>query len=311
MSWFAEAAPLSWFLTALVFMSAISEKKITYMLPLLPAGALIIAAAIERHHGSLRSILRGAFTLTGIVAGVFIFLAAAVAIRPEAIDLLPWPVSGGEEARALLESRAGDLAAMAAVLLLGCVAARALSGCSRPLPWVLAIAASVSVAMVPYRSMSIEAKRGEWVGEDSRELGRIIPKDALVLAVGRLPAGTLYYLDRRLTPVDLEEAAWIPHITAFLHLLRRSLKLLLTPLRNGGGAPEDTRILISRATLRVMAQGSEEMDASEAIGRLFPGYALERTINPSARSDRERVYYLERVRPASAGKSLREPTLQK
>ena len=266
-----EAQPLWWFLTTFLFMSAITEKKIAYVLPLAPAGALLGARAIEVCHVRCRTILRGALASASLLACAVAVMAVAAAVLPEILDHVP-VLSSNPEVRALLENCAGSLALLGAIVLVGCAAAGLLAVCSSPLPWVLSLTLAVSLAMVPYQDLSREAKRGEWVGEDSRRVGLALQSDARVLAVGRLPAGTLYYLDRRLTPVAVEDARG-----------------------HAAEAPPGTAILIPASVIRDIASWPSGFDVVGALPKLFPGYELRAIINPGARSERERVYYLERV----------------
>jgi hypothetical protein len=126
--------------------------------------------------------------------------------------------------------------------------------------------------MVPYQDLSREAKRGEWVGEDSRRVGLALQSDARVLAVGRLPAGTLYYLDRRLTPVAVEDARG-----------------------HAAEAPPGTAILIPLASSGTIASWPSGFDVVGALRSSFQGTSYVRSSTPARGSERERVYYLERV----------------
>ena len=266
-----EAQPLSWFLTTFLFVSAITEKKITYVLPLAPAGALLGARAIEVCQAAMKPVVRAVLALAALLAALVAVVAVAAAVRPDVLDRLP-VLSSDMEIRGIVESGAGSIALLAAVVLVGCGAAQVLAGCSRPLPWVVALACAVSLAMIPYQDLSREAKRGEWVGEDSRRLGLWLRSDATILAVGRLPAGTLYYLDRRLTPVAIEDA-WV----------------------RAAQAPSGTGLLVPASTVREIAKWPAGFDTLGALPSLFSGYRLRTIINPATRRERERVYYLERV----------------
>jgi len=266
-----EAQPLSWFLTTFLFVSAITEKKISYVLPLAPAGAQLGARAIEVCHAAMKPVVRAVLALAALLALAVAVVAVAAAVRPDVLDRLP-VLSSDMEVRGIVESGAGSIALLAAIVLVGCAAAQVLAGCSRPLPWVLALACAVSLAMIPYQDISRDAKRGEWVGEDSRRLGLSLRSDATILAVGRLPAGTLYYIDRRLTPVTGDDA-WL----------------------RASEAPSGTGLLIPSSTIRGIAKWPAGFDPLGALPSLFPGYELRTILNPGARSERERVYYLERV----------------
>jgi hypothetical protein len=249
-----------WALVPLVFFSIVLEKKIAYVLPLVPLGALWIASTIEKRHPAWRTVLRTAAGAFAWLAAAAWGLAAAWALFPSLLGRLPARLGADALLAGVIEERKAGIVLLAGIAFLGALLVRRLLLRERPALPLIALVATMSIATIPARDITIALEqRDEGVREVCPHIaGRLAPGQP-IFATERLPSGVLFYLDRRIT---------------FL-----------------GSDPEKLQDVPPGGALLITADELKEGSGMEAT---LPGYSLVLVANPLEEKDREKLLLFER-----------------
>lgn len=255
-----RALPL-WFLVPLVFFSIVREKKIAYILPLMPLGALWVAATVERWYPAWRKALRTATGAFAWVAAALLALVVVWALFPSLLGRLPVWFGANALLAGVIEERKAGIVFLAGIALLGALLVKRLLLRERPLLPVLALVFVISLGSIPCRDIAIVLEnRDGGVREECRNLAARIAPGQPVFATERLPSGVLFYLDRRIQ---------------FLGGDARRLETV----------PPGGALLLTADELKEQGGGGESLS----------GYSRVLVANPLEEEDRERVILFERL----------------
>jgi 4-amino-4-deoxy-L-arabinose transferase-like glycosyltransferase len=262
-----------WCVAPLVLFSAVAEKKIAYVLPVMPAGAVLVAAAVERWYPRMRPALRF-LTLVAAAAGAagVVLLVAWAALPIDPGGVLDRLGAHPSLAGAVLERIGGAIFAAAAACA-GALLVRRLLRENQPLLPALACVLAVSLAFIPIRDISIAVENErEGVRDLSLRLAAEIDAGRPLYAVEDLPSGMLFYLDRK------------------VHFLAGSPEAIRA-------VPPGAALL---ATARELGRLGMEPDAAggQGAGSLsgpLEGFAFTRAVNPGEPRARDRVLLFEKL----------------
>jgi 4-amino-4-deoxy-L-arabinose transferase-like glycosyltransferase len=171
---------LLWIVVPLIFFSLSQSKRPQYVLPLVPAIALMVAAAWH----SRPKRLPGLRLASGVVIAIGVFLLAGSRLIPN-----PVPAS---------TNVAPAIPGTALMLGLACIAAGVLALVSRGRNHLALLALAIPVASIPLASQRLMAEIGR--DRSAAEIARAIESatglDARVIGVGTLPLSLPFYLKR-------------------------------------------------------------------------------------------------------------------
>jgi 4-amino-4-deoxy-L-arabinose transferase-like glycosyltransferase len=269
-----------WCLAPLVLFSAVAEKKIAYILPIMPAGAVLVAAAVERWYPRMRAALRflsGAFAAASAVAVVL--LGARAIFR---IDF--GPILNGLGAPPFLasaiEARQTGVISIAAVAFAGALLVRRLLRESQPFLPALACVLTASLCFVPILDISLQVENErEGVRDASVHLAAEIDAGRPLYALLDLPSGMLFYLDRK------------------VHYLQGNPDAIRT-------APPGAALLATARELRSLGlESAGGLGAAGALPGPIEGFVFTRVVNPGESSERRRVLLFEKAPRAPDARS--------
>ena len=256
--------PLCWFAAMFVFFSIASGKRQDYLLPLLPAAALLVAGAfdavVERDDDFARRwMTRTSWTLAAVAVAALVLLGAAKG----APSIVPAGIAERDGTHRLVEVVANHVYATAVLLAAIVVAAFAAPvGLTRRhgTAAVLVAAASLSIATA-VASVFIQT---DLIADDTYrpfadDVVQLAGADATIRRYHDFEPQLLYYLDRELPPIapgaELDEFldepgdAWVISDLASwkaLPLERRArLEPIVTSRRHGQGE-DDASVLLKR-----------------------------------------------------------------
>ena len=174
---------LLWVLVPLVFFSLSRSKRPQYVLPLIPAVALIVAAAWSRNANG-RYV--GARTAAAILALLAIFFLAGAGLIPKLVPASP--------------AVAAAIPQTAIVLGIACLISGLLSWFAAHRREVLLVALAIPMAAIPVGSRTLmrEIGRERSAVEIARAIDRANGTDTRVVGIGAFPPSLPFYLGRTL-----------------------------------------------------------------------------------------------------------------
>jgi 4-amino-4-deoxy-L-arabinose transferase-like glycosyltransferase len=296
------------FVFILVTFSAIAEKKSAYMLPLAGPGALLVGILLESHYPRYRSGLRVATKVLLPVAAVWLGTCAAWATWPERAARLVTAMTG-DEGRLVIQAfalRPMVLLFFGALPLAGVIVLSKLLVRDGPRAPFLALGAVLVAATTAYTTLKngIPEEEGDMRRAASALSSTLAPTQAVfclggrsVGAVGSLPGGLVYYLDRLVTLIDerhLETLATVPRGGALLVSETRLVRCSKSGVPEQPLAPGEERSSFD--------EGSHRFHALDRPDGALAGFIVRSVVNPEAVSPGDRVYFLERESGAEPGR---------
>lgn len=276
-----ERAPLFWFLTVLFFFSFVREKKWAYVLPLVPAGSLLVAGTLAGLGPRLRTGLRRACGVATVACTATLLAAVALELwpallaacrksAPEALDL----------ALGALAEEGVSVVAMAAAAAAGFLVAFFLLRRDRAVWAFAALGAALAIASSPYREVRDSiVPAGERRRAAGLEAALMVRGQPEVHGYGRLPLGFLFYLDADVQFLESERIERLRELPVSSRLLISAGAL--EPFREEPGGP-------------VSLDSPENLEALRLRGPL-EGYRVRAAFRGDLERDRETVYLLEKT----------------
>jgi 4-amino-4-deoxy-L-arabinose transferase-like glycosyltransferase len=285
------------FVTIFVAFSCFTEKKLAYLLPLVVPGALLAAGAIVNGYASYRGVLERILRPVVWIVPVLFLLGAAAVLAPqwsgERISALAGAgarVAWDAVVRSPLEPLLLGVAVSAAIVALGIGLRRH----AQALPPFLAFGAALVLATALYERLleRIPSEEGDPRLAAQRGAAQLDPGVEVFClgsramgAVGSLPGGLVYYLDRkvRLVPDDeLATLASLPEGAAVLIVESRAQKLA------AGGVAPDAKAAPKNESFRV--------EVGKDLPAPLDGLRARDVLNPEAASPRDRAVLLTKIR---------------
>ncbi len=204
-----------WSVAILVFFSVADAKRSVYLLPMLPAVALLVAAAVATPpaaEGRLARLLR---VTTALYAPAFVLLALAAAALAAGVDvaalLRPWLKERDAIGAAVVVSAAQAAAPAVWLLAIGTAAAAwQAHRAARARAWrhlVLAIGALAVVWTAAFDGLIHPAiGRSRSVKAFMAHVDRLVPRDEPLYATFPVDPGVRFYAPRPLRPWPSDEA---------------------------------------------------------------------------------------------------------
>lgn len=277
-------AILLWFILVFVFFSLVSEKKTFYILPLLPAGALLVAKTVLAGYARWHPVLRRTAGIAAVLALSACAVFLAVTSVPQLLEAV-LRIPGLSRLESFIREQAPTLYLMCLTLGVGCLLLWRIDARARPVRPILVLGATTTVLFI----LSIGI-RDAFVPEYKKirtatmAAGRIAPDPLYCLSSGvrSLPGGVLYYLDRRVRFLGEDPA-------------------VLERLPRGAG------LLITRKRLEELSQGAEARPeegraltpSKAALAVPLPGYGMVRILNSEA-PDKEDTLILFEKQPGTS-----------
>lgn len=280
---------LPWVLFVVIFISfsLVTEKKQAYLLPLLGPGSLLVGWFIDAWYPRFQPRLRPvAWALCGFGAVLF-GLCVCLALAPQALDGIVERLCGEEGLQVLCTFAVKPIY----LVLLGLVAFLGSLGFALglrrpgPLPAFLALSAALSLGTWFYNELKADLPIEEGdMRVASRVAASLLDPQASVFcvgtlsaqAVGSLPGGFVYYLDR---PVQLIEER----------------KILESPDTALGGVSAGAGLLINEERIETLCGGEPmSLEPGDRPGGRLQGFVVRGIVNPEAPVKRDRVQVLQR-----------------
>ncbi len=280
------------FLTTLVAFSLVSEKKMAYILPLLAPGALLVGSFISESYPRFHPRLRPALLwIVGLGGGGLLGFTVALALAPRLFDGIASRLDGLEGLHAIhaFAAKPAFLIAAAVVASGGLLTFAILLRRPSPLPAFLVLGATLSVDTWLYNELKQDLPNEDGdMRVSARAAAELLDPVSPVFclgtlsaqAVGSMPAGLVYYLDRKVELVEEQkvleagrtELARVPSGAGLLTVEARIEKL--------GGAS-------TRADGAPLA-----LESGFRLSGLLEGFVVRGIVNPGAPGNRDRVYVL-------------------
>ncbi len=288
----AARLPWLWFVVLVAFFSVISEKKSAYMLPLVVPGALLVSIILlEGYPRCRRSLRRAAGLLAALGCACFLLgIGGIVWVEPSSRLLARWIGEDAGLGWEVFAARPAWLVLLGLTVLAGLLLFWRLLGREDPRAPFLALGVSMAVAAALYTDLKlgIPPEDGDMRAAAKTARDLLPPTDPVHSlgsrasgAVGSLPGGLVFYLDRQVVLVDEKTPEKLMEVPRGAGLLM-SERRLRAQLGDAVGAGVDARPLPRQ---------------NEELGGRLHGFVIRGLINPGAVGDRDRTYVLEKTAP--------------
>lgn len=284
------AARVPWTLLLVVFgaFSLVSEKKSAYVLPTVFPAALVVGDLLASTHDSARRVLRPVGMFLATLGALCLLACVAGAAAPSRATELATSLLGGEAGLVVAAFTAKPLHLLLAGLtvFLGTMGLLLGARSESPLRAYLPLAAALSLSTWFYNELKSDLPIDEGdprVGARAiaERVGQEIPLWCVGTrsagAVGSMPAGLIYYLDRRVGLVEERNLALLETLPEHAGILVSEARLLkLSPPRSSGtGTPR-----------------AEGVTDGRPVPGPFESFVPRGPINPGIAEARDRVWVL-------------------